>query len=49
MTGSSSVTPCFTTAVCVKDLATAKAKAENESQGYTATRVSLQEFTNGCQ
>lgn len=49
MTGSSSVTPCFMTAVCAANLTAAIAKAQNESQGYTATQVTQQVFQNGCQ
>ncbi len=48
MSGNSSVTPCFTTAVCAKDEPTAQAKAENENQGYTAKNVSAQDYINGC-
>jgi hypothetical protein len=48
MTSATSVTPCFTLAIYAKDASTAKAMAESQNGGFTATAISQQEYLNGC-
>jgi len=44
----SSVTPCFTVAIKAPDEATAKALAEQQNGGYTATPIDDASYAHGC-
>lgn len=48
MRGSSSVINCFTIMEFAPDEATAKALAESQNGGFTATPIDAQQFANGC-
>jgi len=48
MTGSSTVTRCFTLAIYAPDAATAKQLAEVQNGGFTATEIDEQQFLQGC-
>jgi len=49
MTWQGGVNPCFTLAIYAPDAQTAKALAENENGGYTATQIDQTQFLTACQ
>jgi hypothetical protein len=49
MTCQGCINPCFTLAIYAPDAQTAKALAENQNGGYTATQIDQTQFLTACQ